>query len=246
MKRFENKTILITGGTSGIGLAGAERLAKEGAKVVVTGRTEKHLSITAEKLGKNAIIINDNAEDEESPNRLASAVEKIGKLDGLWLNAAYAIGGKLNEMSKETIEKMFRVNVISPMLQMGILSRYINDGGSVLVTSSSAVYEGQSSVSLYSASKAAILAAARCWATELAPRKIRVNSLVPGPITSNLRSGLPDDLRQQFEEELADVVLLKRVGNPEEAASVALFLLSDEASYVTGSEYVVDGGLLMT
>ncbi|MFT4032562.1 MAG: SDR family oxidoreductase [Siphonobacter sp.] len=245
MNRFENKTILITGGTSGIGLAGAERLIKEGAKVLVTGRTEKHLNIASEKLGKNAIIINDNAEDEESPNRLASAVEKIGKLDGLWLNAAYAIGGNLDEMNKETIEKMFRVNVVSPMLQMGVLSKYIKDGGAVLVTSSSAVYEGQSSVSLYSASKAAILAASRCWATELAPRKIRVNSLVPGPITSNLRSALPNDLRQQFEEELAEVVLLKRVGNPEEAAAVATFLLSDEASYVTGSQYVVDGGLLM-
>jgi NAD(P)-dependent dehydrogenase (short-subunit alcohol dehydrogenase family) len=245
MNRFESKTILITGGTSGIGLAGAERLIREGAKVLITGRTEQHLNEAAKKLGKNAVIIRNDAEDEASPKRLADAVEKIGKLDGLWLNAAYAVGGTLNEMNKETIDKMFQVNVTTPMLQMGILSKYINDGGSVLVTSSSAVYEGQSSVSLYSASKAAILAAARCWATELAPRRIRVNALVPGPITSNLRSALPDDLRQQFEEELAQVVLLKRVGSPEEAAAVAAFLLSDEASYVTGSQYIVDGGLLM-
>ena len=108
------------------------------------------------------------------------------------------------------------------------------------------MYEGQPGVALYSASKAAILAAARSWASELAPRNIRVNTLVPGPITSNLRSVLPDELRSQFEEKLADVVLLKRVGDAKEAAAVALFLLSDDASYVTGSSYVVDGGLLMS
>jgi len=110
----------------------------------------------------------------------------------------------------------------------------------------SAVEEGHPGVALYSAGKAASLAAARGWASELAPRNIRVNTLVPGPITSNLRSVLPDELRSQFEEKLADVVLLKRVGDAKEAAAVALFLLSDDASYVTGSSYVVDGGLLMS
>ena len=209
MQRFENKTILITGGSSGIGLAGARRLVEEGARVIITGRTEERLQAAAAELGDNAIAVLDNVSDGKTLERLIPVVEKVGSLDGLWLNAAYAVGAPLEETDKAT-------------------------------------NEGQPGVALYYASKAAILAAARSWASELAPRNIRVNTLVPGPITSNLRSVLPDELRSQFEEKLADVVLLKRVGDAKEAAAVALFLLSDDASYVTGSSYVVDGGLLMS
>lgn len=245
MKRFENKIILITGASSGIGLAGAKRLVAEGAKVIITGRTPSRLQAAAEELGANAVAVLDDASDGKTLGRLLPVVERIGKLDGLWLNAAYAAGAPLEATDKSMIEQMFQVNVVAPMLQMGALSPHMNDGASVVVTSSSAVYEGQPNVALYAATKAAVLAAARSWAAELAPRGIRVNSLVPGPITSNLRSVLPDEMRAQFEEQLAEVVLLKRVGEAREAAAVALFLLSDDASYVTGSAYAVDGGLLM-
>lgn len=245
MKRFENKNILITGASSGIGLAGAKRLVAEGAKVIITGRTPSRLQAAAEELGANAVAVLDDASDGKTLERLLPVVERIGKLDGLWLNAAYAAGAPLEATGKSMIEQMFQVNVVAPMLQMGALSPHLNDGASVVVTSSSAVYEGQPNVALYAATKAAVLAAARSWAAELAPRGIRVNSLVPGPITSNLRSVLPDEMRAQFEEQLAEVVLLKRVGEAREAAAVALFLLSDDAGYVTGSAYAVDGGLLM-
>lgn len=245
MQRFSNKTILITGASSGIGLAGAKRLIAEGAHVIITGRTASRLNAAAAELGANATAILDDAADGNTLTRLLPVVERSGKLDGLWLNAAYAVGAPLEATDKTTIEQMLQVNIVAPMLQMGALSPYLRDGASVVVTSSSAVYEGQPQVALYAASKAAILAAARSWAAELAPRGIRVNSLVPGPITSNLRSVLPDALRAQFEENLAEVVLLKRVGEASEAAAVALFLLSDDASYVTGSAYTVDGGLLM-
>ena len=245
MKRFENKTILITGASSGIGLAGAKRLVAEGAKVIITGRTESRLRAAAAELGANAVAVLDDASDGKTLERLLPVVERIGKLDGLWLNAAYAAGAPLEATDKSMIEQMFQVNVVAPMLQMGALSPHLNDGASVVVTSSSAVYEGQPNVALYAATKAAVLAAARSWAAELAPRGIRVNSLVPGPITSNLRSVLPDEMHAQFEEQLAEVVLLKRVGEAREAAAVALFLLSDDAGYVTGSAYAVDGGLLM-
>ena len=245
MQRFKNKTILITGASSGIGLVGAEQLVKEGAKLVITGRTHSRLEKALDYLGKNTIGILDDVSDGKTIDRLLPIVKEIGALDGLWLNAAYAVGGAIETMDKDSIAQMFQVNVFAPMLQMGALSPYLKEGASVVVTSSSAVYEGQPNVSLYSASKAAILSAARCWAAELAPRHIRVNTLVPGPIKSNLRAVLPDELRQQFEEDLAKVLLLKRVGEPNEASAVALFLLSDEASYVTGSSFTVDGGLLM-
>ena len=207
MKRFENKTILITGASSGIGLAGAKRLVAEGAKVIITGRTPSRLQAAAEELGANAVAVLDDASDGKTLERLLPVVERIGKLDGLWLNAAYAAGAPLEATGKSMIEQMFQVNVVAPMLQMGALSPHLNDGASVVVTSSSAVYEGQPNVALYAATKAAVLAAARSWAAELAPRGIRVNSLVPGPITSNLRSVLPDEMRAQFEEQLAEVVL---------------------------------------
>ncbi|MFC2409648.1 MAG: SDR family NAD(P)-dependent oxidoreductase [Rothia dentocariosa] len=245
MKRFENKTILITGASSGIGLAGAKRLIEEGAHVIFTGRTESHVQAAAAELGDHATAVLDDVSDGNTLERIMPVVERVGALDGVWLNAAYAAGGPLEEMDQTTLDQIFKVNVVAPMSQMGALSPYVKDGGSVLVTSSTAAYEGAPIVSAYAATKAAILAAARGWASELAPRNIRVNSLVPGPITSNLRSVLPDEMRAQFEERLAEAVLLKRVGDAREAAAVALFLLSDEASYVTGSSYTVDGGLIM-
>ena len=245
-RRFKDKTVLITGGTSGIGLAGAERLIQErAALVIITGRTPARVESTTRRLSEHAIVLHDDVSDGKTLERLLPVVERHGPIDALWLNAAYAVGAPVEDMDRTMIEAQFQVNVVAPMLQMGALSPHLRNGGAVLVTSSSAVYEGQPQISLYAATKAAILAAARSWAAELAPRNIRVNTLVPGPITSNLRSVLPDDLRPQFEEKLAETVLLKRVGDPHEAAAVALFLLSDDASYVTGSSYCVDGGLLM-
>ncbi|MGF6147649.1 Uncharacterized oxidoreductase yghA [Kingella potus] len=243
--RFTDKTILITGASSGIGLAGAKRLIAEGARLIITGRTPSRLHAAAALLGERAIVIHDDVTDGKTLERLLPVVEKAGGLDGLWLNAGYVTGAPLEVCDQAMIENIFQVNVFAPMLQMGALSPHLREGAAVLVTSSTAVYEGMPQVSLYAATKAALLSAARCWTAELAPRKIRVNTLVPGPITSNLRSIIPEEVRDQFEENLAQSVLFKRVGDAEEAAAVALFLLSDEASYVTGSSYTVDGGLLL-
>ncbi|WP_294207254.1 SDR family oxidoreductase [uncultured Chryseobacterium sp.] len=244
-KRFENKKILIIGGNSGIGLAGAKRLIEEGATVVITGRNKERLAEAEQFLGSNAIVIEDDLADGKSAERIIPVVEKVGGLDGLWLNAGIASGGELQALDMETITGMFKVNVFAPMLQLAALSPFLKTGSAVLVTSSTAVYEGLAGVSLYSATKGAILSAARSWASELAPRNIRVNTLVPGPIKSNLRARLPPEMKKELEDHLAETLLLKRIGEPEEAAALALFLLSDEASFITGSSYLVDGGYLL-
>ncbi|MFT4202549.1 MAG: SDR family oxidoreductase [Chitinophagaceae bacterium] len=245
MKRFEGKTILITGGNSGIGLAGATRLVNEGAKVVITGKNKERLSEAATILGTNAIVIEDDLSDGNSPERIVPMIQDLGGLDGLWLNAGIASGAAVEQLDKKAISDMFEVNVVAPMLQLSAVSPFLKEGSSVLVTSSTAVYEGLATVSLYSATKGALLSAARCWASELAPRKIRVNTLVPGPIKSNLRAGLPPEMKKELEDRLAETLLLKRIGEPEEAAALALFLLSDDARFITGSSYLVDGGYLL-
>lgn len=247
MTRFEGKTVLVTGGTSGIGLAGAERLREEGGRVIVTGRSPEHIAQARERLGPDIQVIDDDGADPGSPDRLLAIAQQAGGLDALWLNAAYASVADIASLDRAELERMFAVNVFAPMLQIGRLAPLLSDGGAVLVTSSTSAHEGQATLAAYAASKGAVLSAARCWAAELAPRGIRVNTLVPGPITSKLRerSGLPGTVLEEFEESLADAVLLGRVGEAREAASAAAFLLSPDASYITGSSLLVDGGLLL-
>lgn len=243
--RFAGKRILITGGTSGMGLAGARRICQEGGSVVLTGMNDEHLDGARRELGQRAIVLKNDAADPEAADALAEAAGADGGLDGLWLNAAFARIGSVEEVDARAFDEMMAVNVRGPMLQLARLSPLLRSGASVLATSSSSTYEGAAVTSLYAATKGAVIAMARSWASALAPRGIRVNVLVPGPIETNFRRFLPDEARQGFESFVVDQVPLRRAGTAEEAAAVALFLLSDEASYVTGSQYAVDGGLVM-
>jgi len=168
-----------------------------------------------------------------------------GGQDGLWLNAGYAALGAPEEVDADAFDHMMAANVRGPILQLAALSPHPNAGASVVVTSSSSTYEGAAATSLYAATKGALVAMARSWATALAPRGIRVNVVIPGPIDTNFRHFLPDEAKQGFEQFVIGQVPLGRAGTPDEAAAVALFLLSEDASYVTGSQYAVDGGLVM-
>lgn len=168
-----------------------------------------------------------------------------GSLDGLWLNAAFATIELLEEVTAPGFDRMMAVNVRGPMLQLAALSPFLNPGASIVVTASSSVYEGAALTSLYGATKSADLAMVRSWARQLAERGIRVNTLVPGPINTNFRRFLPEETRRAFEGAVVDLVPLKRMGTADEAAAVALFLLSDDASFVSGSQYAVDGGMMM-
>lgn len=245
MTRFTGKRVLITGGTSGMGLAGARRIVAEGGAVAVTGRDGARLDAAARLLPEGTRVIANDAADPGATQALVIAAQAMGGLDGLWLNAAYAEIGPIEEVTAEAFDAMMAANVRGPMLQLAALSPHLRAGASVVVTSSSSAYEGAAMTSLYAATKGAVIALARSWARALAPRDIRVNVLVPGPIETNFRHFLPEEARDAFEDFVVGQVPLRRAGTPEEAAAVALFLLSADASYVTGSQYAVDGGLIM-
>ena len=245
MARFDNKRVLITGGTSGMGLAGAKRIILEGGSVIVTGLNPDRIDRSRRAFGDRGQVLANDAADPSSVAMLVEAANDAGGLDGLWLNAGYAALGAPEEVDADVFDRMMSVNVRGPMLQLAALSDYLKRGASVVVTSSSSTYEGAATTGLYAATKGALVAMARSWATALAPRSIRVNVIVPGPIDTNFRHFLPDDAKRGFEDFVVGQVPLGRPGTPDEAAAVALFLLSDDASYVTGSQYAVDGGLIM-
>lgn len=245
MARFNDKRVLITGGTSGMGLAGARRIVSEGGEVIVTGVNEARIREARRLLGAKGQAIANDAAIATAAVALAEIVQVAGGLDGLWLNAGHAALGAPEEVDAHAFDRMMAANVRGPVLQLAALSPHLNAGASVVVTSSSSTYEGAAATGLYAATKGALVAMARSWATALAPRGIRVNVVVPGPIDTNFRHFLPDEAKRGFEQFVIGQVPLGRAGTPDEAAAVALFLLSDDASYVTGSQYAVDGGLVM-
>ncbi|WP_326002188.1 SDR family oxidoreductase [Serratia rubidaea] len=242
--RFSGKNIVITGGTSGMGLAGALRVAAEGGRVALTGLNPARLAAAAEQLPADSLVLSNDAASEADIEALGAALASWGRIDGLWLNAGYAQVGALESVDAAAFNQMMNANVRGPMLQLARLSPMLNAGASVVVTSSSSTYEGAPTTSLYAATKGAVVAMARSWAAEMAERGVRVNVLIPGPIETNFRHFMPEASRRQFEDFVVGQVPLKRAGTADEAAAVALFLLSDDASYVTGSQYAVDGGLV--
>ena len=239
--RFVGKRVLITGATRGIGAAGARRLAQEGAELVLTGTSQEALDALSQEIRSATVIVNDSATPEVGA-QLAAAVTGM-RFDGIWFNAGYADVAAIGDVGPDLVDSIMATNVRGPLLQMAALSPQLNDGSSVVVTSSTSTYEGAPSTAVYAATKAALIAIARSWAFELAPRGIRVNTLVPGAIQTGFRNFMPDDARSAFEADVLKRVPLGRIGTAEEAAAVAVFLLSQESSYVTASQYLVDGGL---
>lgn len=242
MTRFNGKRVLITGGTSGIGLAGAERIAAEGGELILTGTNPQRLARAREAIPEARVLANDAA-DPAAVDALASAVADGGGLDGLWLNAGYADVAEVDEVTAEFFDRMMNANVRGPVLQLARLVGHLNDGASVVVTSSTSTYEGSPTATVYAATKGALVAVSRGWASALAGRGIRVNVVVPGAIDTSFRGFMSDEVRTSFEHAVVSRVPLGRIGTPEEAAAVALFLLSDDAGYVTAGQYAVDGGL---
>ena len=246
--RFADHYILVTGGTSGIGLATATRLAAEGASLLLTGHSEDHIAEARAALPDATIIANDAA-DPAAATALAAAARDFapGGLDGAFLNAGFGSFETLDAIDADIIDRHFSLNVRGPLLQAKALSPCLKDGGSLLMIGSGLVGSPRADALVYAATKAAIRQAARSLATTFAPRRIRVNVVTPGATESRFheRGGMSDDAIARYRATVAKAVPLGRIGQPDDVAAVACFLLSADSAYVTGSEYRVDGGMTM-
>jgi len=246
---MKNKTILITGGTSGIGLATAQLLQAEGARVLVTGRNPETLAAARTLLGLSAVIIPSDSGSIADAQGLGAEVQKHAKqLDGVFLNAGVGKFGAIEAMTPEDFDWMFNVNVRGVYFQLRSLLPALAKPSSVVLTTSIAAEMGMLGASIYSASKAAVVSLGKTLAVELAGRGIRVNTLCPGPIDTPIfgKLGVPAEARQGLREGMASQSLLKRFGTSEEVAKLARFLLSDDSSNIVGAEFVIDGGTRLT
>lgn len=242
MGQLDGKTALVTGGTSGIGLATARRLAAEGAYVFITGRDRARLDKAAASIGAHGI--QSDISKIEDLDTLAEEIGKHGKgLDVVFANAGGGDFATLAEVTPEHYRDNFDRNVAGTVFTVQKVLPLLNEDASIVLAGSTAASEGVAAFGLYAASKAAIRSLGRTWAAELADRKIRVNTVVPGPIETPGLTGLaPADQKQDLLDGMASQVPMKRLGRPEEIASAVLFLASDQSSFMTGAELAVDGG----
>ncbi|ONI67071.1 short-chain dehydrogenase [Kribbella sp. ALI-6-A] len=237
------KTALVTGGTSGIGLAVVRRFVDEGAHVVLTGRRQEALDAVAAEFGDRVTAVRADASNPTDVAGLFEAVAARGAgLDAVHANAGIGEFGSLTEVTAEDIDTAFATNVRGTALTVQGALPFLNEGAAIVVTGSTSASGTERGFGIYGGSKAAVAAMTRTWAVELAPRGIRINTVVPGPTETSGLKGLapsdPDALLQQ----IAGGMPLGRLLRPEEIAAAVLFLVSDESSGMTGSELFVDGG----
>jgi len=246
MKRLEGKVAVVTGGNSGIGLATAKRLQEEGARVVISGRDRKTLDEAVKSIGNGVVAVQaDVANGADLDKLYAEVSQKLGKIDVLFVNAGIAKFAPLAETSERTYDEQFDINIKGAYFTIQKALPLLNDGASIILNTSVANSKGTSGTSAYAATKAALRSLARTAAGELAERGIRVNTVAPGPIVTPIfgRTGLPKEAADAFASDLLSKLPLKRFGQPEEVASTVAFLASQDASYITGVEINVDGGL---
>ncbi|POU04462.1 MULTISPECIES: glucose 1-dehydrogenase [Enterobacteriaceae] len=244
-KQLDGKIALVTGGTSGIGLATAQVLAAQGAQVFITGRRQAELDAAVDAIGAAATGIRADASKlAELDAVYAQIAKQAGRLDILFANAGGGDMQPLGAISEEHFDRIFGTNVRGVVFTVQKALPLLVDGASVILTGSTTSVKGTASFSVYSASKAAVRNFARSWALDLKDRGIRVNVVSPGPVrTPGLGDLVPDEHRQGLFDALAAQVPLGRLGEPEEIGKVVAFLGSDAASFINGAELFVDGGM---
>ncbi|WPO96052.1 SDR family oxidoreductase [Buttiauxella sp. HR94] len=244
-KQLDGKIALVTGGTSGIGLATTQVLAAQGAQVFITGRRQAELDAAVESIGAAATGIRADASKLADLDAVYAQIAKqVGRLDILFANAGGGDMQPLGAISEEHFDRIFGTNVRGVVFTVQKALPLLVDGASVILTGSTTSVMGTASFSVYSASKAAVRNFARSWALDLKDRGIRVNVVSPGPVrTPGLSELVPDEHRQGLFDALAAQVPLGRLGEPEEIGKVVAFLGSDAASFINGVELFVDGGM---
>jgi len=243
--RLRTKTALITGGNSGIGLATARLFLAEGARVAITGRNQKSLDAAASDLGSGLLAIQADVTDIEATERaVAKAVQKFGKLDIVFANAGIPGSTPVGQTSLAAFEEIIRTNLTAVFFTVQAAAAHLNHGASIILNGSVHAVLGIPGYSAYAATKAGVRAMTRNLASEFAPRGIRVNQVTPGGTKTPIWS--PQAPTEQaiaaLEQTIGGMTALGRMGEAQEIAQAALYLASDEASYVTGTEIVVDGG----
>jgi NAD(P)-dependent dehydrogenase (short-subunit alcohol dehydrogenase family) len=245
MAKLEGKTALVTGGSSGIGLATAKRFVNEGAYVFITGRRELELAAAVKEIGKNVTGIRGDASNLDDLDRLfAQIMRDKGKLDIVFANAGVAKYAPFGTITEEFYDSIFDINVKGLLFTVQKALPLLPDGASIVLNASIVASKGLGSNSVYSATKAAVRSFARTWTTDLKHRRIRVNAVSPGATDT---PGLNDLLAsteagRERMKMISTSVPLGRLGTPDEVARAVVFLASDDSSFITGAELFVDGG----
>ncbi|WP_349897320.1 SDR family NAD(P)-dependent oxidoreductase [Parafrigoribacterium soli] len=240
MGKLDGKVAVVTGGTTGMALAGAKRFAEEGAHVFITGRRQDALDDAVKQIGTNATGVQGDASNLDDLDRLYETVEREkGSIDVLWASASMGESAPLGEITEEHFDAAFGLNARGTLFTVQKALPLFNDGGSILMTGSNASLGAFPGWSVYAGSKAVQQAWARVWLNELRDRRIRVNVLTPGQVATAKQQEVFDEATMlQFES----LIPRGKMGHPDEIAAVALFLASDDSSYINGMELVADGG----
>jgi NAD(P)-dependent dehydrogenase (short-subunit alcohol dehydrogenase family) len=246
VNRLNGKVAVVTGGNSGIGLASAQRLQQEGARVAISGRSQKTLDEASKILGKDALVVQADVAKLPEIDKFFSAVSaKFGKIDVLFVNAGVAKFAPFAGFTEADYDNLFDINAKGAFFTVQKALPHLNDGASVILNTSVAGHIGNALGVVYGATKAAMRSFVRSMAADLAARNIRVNAIAPGPIDTPIfgRVGLSEEQRAQVLQGFIERVPLKRLGKPEEIAATVAFLASSDSSFMTGTETNVGGGV---
>lgn len=245
MKKLENKVAIITGATSGMGLETAKRFLAEGAKVVLTGRSQEKLDQLPEQLTGDYLLVKAEAASvADSKMLIEKTVAAFGSIDILFLNAGIFRVETIDGLTEEIFDEVYNINVRGPLFTVNAAYDHLNEGASIMFNTSVTDVKGFPGMSAYASSKAALRSITRTLAAELGPKGIRVNAISPGPIDTPIygKHNVPQENIDAMTANFPSMISLGRFGQSEEIANTALFLASSDSSYITGTEIPVDGG----